>query len=53
MRLRVVGRFDLIVGEDAHEVFIPLHALVRFSAEEAGDEDMDTETSGDEAGEND
>ena len=51
MRLRVVGRFDLIVGEDGHEVFIPLHALVRFSAEEAGDED--TEIPGDEAGEND
>jgi sRNA-binding regulator protein Hfq len=29
--LRVVGRFDLIVGEDGHEVFVPLHALVRFS----------------------
>ncbi|REG32022.1 hypothetical protein ATI61_105349 [Archangium gephyra] len=53
MRLRVVGRFDLIVGEDGHEVFIPLHALVRFSAEEAADDDMGDETSGDEAGEND
>jgi sRNA-binding regulator protein Hfq len=32
MTLRVVGRFDLILGEDGHEVFIPLHALVHFSA---------------------
>ena len=29
--LRVVGRFDLLLGEDGHEVFVPLHALVRFS----------------------
>ncbi|WP_233261982.1 hypothetical protein [Vitiosangium sp. GDMCC 1.1324] len=47
-RLRVVGRFDLIVGEDGHEVFIPLHALVRFSAADASE---DSEP-GDEAGEN-
>ncbi len=32
MTLRVVGRFDLLLGEDGHEVFIPLHALVQFSA---------------------
>ncbi|WP_395818809.1 hypothetical protein [Archangium minus] len=49
MRLRVVGRFDLIVGEDGHEVFVPLHALVRFSAENA----QDAEMPGDEAEEND
>lgn len=30
--LRVVGRFDLILGEDDHEIFVPLHALVRFTA---------------------
>jgi len=41
MRLRVVGRFDLLVGEDGHEVFVPLHALVRFSAEEEPDTELD------------
>ncbi|MET0405100.1 MAG: hypothetical protein ABW123_21980 [Cystobacter sp.] len=41
MRLRAVGRFDLLVGEDGHEVFVPLHALVRFSAEEAPLDDSD------------
>jgi sRNA-binding regulator protein Hfq len=46
--LRVVGRFDLILGEDGHEVFIPLHALVRFTAAEEADE-----ASGDEAEAND
>ena len=39
--LRVVGRFDLIVGEDGHEVFVPLHALVRFSpADENASDDL-------------
>lgn len=52
MRLRVVGRFDLIVGEDGHEVFVPLHALVRFSAADAGATDADAELPGDEAGDN-
>ncbi|WP_338023529.1 hypothetical protein [Archangium primigenium] len=42
MRLRVVGRFDLIVGEDGHEVFVPLHALVRFAAEEGTDSELDS-----------
>ncbi len=37
MRLRTVGRFDLILGEDGHEVFVPLHALVRFTPEDAPD----------------
>jgi hypothetical protein len=41
MRLRVVGRFDLLVGEDGHEVFVPLHALVRFSAEESPEDSGD------------
>jgi sRNA-binding regulator protein Hfq len=49
MPLRVVGRFDLILGEDGHEVFVPLHALVRFSAADA----PETETPGDEADDND
>jgi sRNA-binding regulator protein Hfq len=31
--LRVVGRFDLILGEEGHEVFVPLHALVRVDTE--------------------
>jgi hypothetical protein len=31
--LRTVGRFDLILGDEGHEVFVPLHALVRFDAE--------------------
>ncbi len=54
--LRVVGRFDLILGEDGHELFIPLHALVRFSAaDDAEDMDMDSDadTSGDETEQND
>ncbi|WP_051256620.1 hypothetical protein, partial [Cystobacter fuscus] len=38
MPLRVVGRFDLLLGEDGHEVFVPLHALVRFSAEDSLDD---------------
>lgn len=43
--LRVVGRFDLIVGEDGHEVFVPLHALVRFSsADEDVSDDLSDET---------
>ncbi|WP_245814896.1 hypothetical protein [Cystobacter ferrugineus] len=46
MPLRVVGRFDLLLGEDGHEVFVPLHALVRFSAEDS------LEDSGDASGEN-
>ncbi|WP_395838485.1 hypothetical protein [Cystobacter fuscus] len=46
MPLRVVGRFDLLLGEDGHEVFVPLHALVRFSAEDS------LEDSGDAPGEN-
>ncbi|WP_228565579.1 hypothetical protein [Myxococcus sp. AB036A] len=25
-----VGRFDLLLGEEGHEVFVPLHALLRF-----------------------
>lgn len=48
--LRVVGRFDLIVGEDGHEVFVPLHALVRFSAADEADEDFSDEASQDDAG---
>ncbi len=44
--LRVVGRFDLIVGEDGHEVFVPLHALVRFSP---ADEDVSDDLSGEAA----
>ena len=28
--LRLAGRFDLIVGEEGHELFVPLHAIVRF-----------------------
>jgi sRNA-binding regulator protein Hfq len=46
--LRVVGRFDLILGEDGHELFIPLHALVRFSAaDDAEEPDMDLDTGSD------
>jgi len=50
--LRVVGRFDLIVGEDGHEVFVPLHALVRFSAADEPDEDFSDDLS-DEASQDD
>jgi len=50
--LRVVGRFDLIVGEDGHEVFVPLHALVRFSAADEADEDFSDDLS-DEASQDD
>jgi hypothetical protein len=28
--LRHAGRFDLIMGEEGHELFVPLHAVVRF-----------------------
>ena len=47
--LRVVGRFDLILGEDGHEMFIPLHALVRFTAAD----EAEAETSDDTAEQND
>lgn len=33
--LRMAGRFDLVLGEEGHEVFIPLHAIVRFDATSA------------------
>jgi hypothetical protein len=35
-----VGRFDLLLGETGHEVFVPLHALLRFEPgadDDAGD----------------
>jgi hypothetical protein len=45
MPLLTVGRFDLILGEQGHEVFVPLHALVRFSAGDAPETDTpDDET---------
>jgi hypothetical protein len=54
--LRVVGRFDLILGEDGHELFVPLHALVRFSAADASEEmdmeDTNLDTSDDETEQN-
>jgi hypothetical protein len=54
MPLRVVGRFDLIVGEDGHEVFVPLHALVRFSpADAAATDTADASDGSDESGQND
>lgn len=50
--LRVVGRFDLIVGQDGHEVFIPLHALVRFSASDDPEADLSNEAGLDDASQN-
>jgi sRNA-binding regulator protein Hfq len=43
--LRVVGRFDLILGEDGHEVFVPLHALVRFSTGDAPEAETSNDAS--------
>ncbi len=46
MPLMQVGRFDLLLGEEGHEVFVPFHALVRFSAgddPEADASDKETE----------
>ncbi|WP_244237691.1 hypothetical protein, partial [Corallococcus llansteffanensis] len=34
-----VGRFDVLLGEPGHELFIPLHALLRFDAPPAPDDD--------------
>ncbi|TSC32275.1 hypothetical protein FOF48_09525 [Corallococcus sp. Z5C101001] len=34
-----VGRFDVLLGEPGHELFIPLHALLRFEAPPAPAED--------------
>jgi hypothetical protein len=45
--LRLAGRFDLIVGEEGHELFVPLHAVVRF--EPAGDTSEADEPPPDEA----
>jgi sRNA-binding regulator protein Hfq len=42
--LRVVGRFDLILGEDGHEMFIPLHALVRFTAADEAEAETSDDT---------
>ncbi|WP_233595897.1 hypothetical protein, partial [Corallococcus sp. CA031C] len=36
-----VGRFDVLLGEPGHELFIPLHALLRFEAPPAPPEDDD------------
>ncbi|WP_304503092.1 MULTISPECIES: hypothetical protein [Myxococcaceae] len=33
--LRLAGRFDLIVGDEGHELLVPLHAIVRFDAPES------------------
>jgi len=34
--LRAVGPFDVLVGPPGDEVFVPLHAMLRWRAEEAG-----------------
>jgi hypothetical protein len=34
--LRAIGPFDLIVGEEGVELFVPLHAIVRWSAAAGG-----------------
>ncbi|WP_277991198.1 hypothetical protein [Corallococcus macrosporus] len=34
-----VGRFDVLLGEAGHELFVPLHALLRFEAPPAPAED--------------
>jgi len=39
--LRLAGRFDLIVGEEGHELFVPLHAVVRFEPAQGEDPGAD------------
>ncbi|WP_241759116.1 hypothetical protein [Pyxidicoccus parkwayensis] len=38
-----VGRFDLLLGETGHEVFVPLHALLRFEPPAAAESDTEDE----------
>jgi hypothetical protein len=30
--LMKVGSFDLLLGEEGHELFVPLHAILRFES---------------------
>ena len=32
MTLQKAGRFDLLLGEPGSELFVPLHAILRFEA---------------------
>ncbi|WP_237726786.1 hypothetical protein [Corallococcus coralloides] len=41
-----VGRFDVLLGEPGHELFIPLHALLRFEAPPAPAEDASDDAAG-------
>ncbi|WP_233613962.1 MULTISPECIES: hypothetical protein [Corallococcus] len=41
-----VGRFDVLLGEPGHELFIPLHALLRFEAPPAPPEDASDDEDG-------